>query len=161
MNLNEIKLSQKKLKELSPEAYNDSVDISIPFFILHKKIYEEGNSILINKYNLSQTELDILGVLFYLAGDDFTMSPTQLYEKLLFSSGGMTKVLKKLESKSFIQRVDNPNDKRSKLVQITKEGKETTSLALKEILEHENKCFSKLEEEERKLLRKLLLKALF
>lgn len=71
----------------------------MPFFILHKKIFEGGNEILINKFGLNQTELDVLGALYYLGGDDFTLSPTKLYEKLLFSSGGMTKVLKKLEEK--------------------------------------------------------------
>jgi len=50
------------------------------------------------------------------------VAPINLYESLVFSSGGMTKLLKKLEDRNYISRVDNPIDKRSKLVRITPEA---------------------------------------
>jgi len=160
MDKKHIEKIQEQYKKQSPDMYNESVELTLPFFILHKKIYEGGNEILTNNYNLNQTELDVLANLYYLGGDDFSLTPTELYEQMLFSSGGMTKVLKKLEEKKLIRRVENPNDKRSKLVQITKEGKNITSNSLKEILSYEETMFSNLDKKERVILKDLLLKAL-
>ncbi|RTR40304.1 MarR family transcriptional regulator [Shewanella canadensis] len=51
------------------------------------------------------------------------LSPTELYQSMLFSSGGLTKVLSRLSQAGLIERYDNPEDKRSKLVQLTEKGK--------------------------------------
>jgi len=160
MKKEQIEKIQEQYKKQSPDMYNDSVELTLPLFMLHKKIYEGGNEILTNNHNLNQTELDVLANLYFLGDDDFSLTPTELYEQMLFSSGGMTKVLKKLEEKSLIKRVNNPNDKRSKLVQITEKGKEKTSNSLKEILTFEDDIFSKLDDIEKKILKELLLKAL-
>ena len=160
MDKKHIEKIKEQYKKQSPQMYNESVELTLPFFILHKKIYEGGNEILTNNYNLNQTELDVLANLQYLGGDDFSLTPTELYEQMLFSSGGMTKVLKKLEEKKLIRRVKNPNDKRSKLVQITQEGTEITQNSLKEILTYEENIFSKLDKKERETLKNLLLKTL-
>ena len=160
MDKKHIEKIKEQYKKQSPQMYNESVELTLPFFILHKKIYEGGNEILTNNYNLNQTELDVLANLQYLGGDDFSLTPTELYEQMLFSSGGMTKVLKKLEEKKLIRRVENPNDKRSKLVQITQEGTNITQNSLKEILTYEENIFSKLDKKERETLKNLLLKTL-
>lgn len=160
MDIKEIINGHEKLKEISPEAYNESIKISIPFFMLHKSIFEEGENILTSKYKINQSELDVLGSLFYLSEENFTQSPTQLYEKLLFSSGGMTKILKKLEEKKLIKRVENKDDKRSKLVQITSRGKDITNKALKEMLEIEEGYYKKLSKEEQEKFKELLEKML-
>lgn len=52
-----------------------------------------------------------------------TLSPTDLYQSMLFSSGGLTKVLTRLQKQGYIDRLDNPEDKRSKLVTLTAAGK--------------------------------------
>ena len=56
------------------------------------------------------------------AGPDFVLSPTKLYDATQASSGGMTKMLHGLADKDYIRRVPNPEDKRSKLVQLTDTG---------------------------------------
>jgi len=53
-----------------------------------------------------------------------TLSPTELYQSMLFSSGGLTKVLTRLQQEGLIGRLENPEDKRSKLVVLTVEGKQ-------------------------------------
>ncbi|WP_167730567.1 MarR family transcriptional regulator [Terasakiella sp. SH-1] len=50
------------------------------------------------------------------------MTPTELYKAILITSGGMTKVLKQLEHNGWIQRLENTQDKRSKLVKLTHDG---------------------------------------
>lgn len=48
--------------------------------------------------------------------------PTQLYEIVQITSGGMTKVLSELEVKGHITRVTNPDDRRGQYAQITGDG---------------------------------------
>ena len=134
--------------------------LSIPFFILHKKLFKEGDTLLNEEFGINQSELDILASLYYMTDGTFTMSPTKLYEVMFFSSGGMTKILKKLESKELIIRIDNKVDKRSKLVQLTNKGQEITAKALEEVVSFEDKHFSKLSGSEQELFKELFLKLL-
>lgn len=158
MNIKQFKTNLKNVKKYTPEVYKETMQLTIPFFLLHKMLFEKGDNLLKEEFSLNQSELDILAALYYMTEGDFTMSPTELYEVMFFSSGGMTKILKKLESKNFIVRIDNENDKRSKLVKLTNRGKEITSNALKQIVEFEDRQFSKLNKEEQSILKKLLLK---
>ncbi len=161
MNIKQFETNLRNVKSFSPEVYKETMKLSIPFFILHKSLYEQGNQLLKDEFALNQSELDVLSALYYMTDGTFTMSPTSLYDVMLFSSGGMTKVLKKLESKSYIKRTDNAQDKRSKLVVLTQKGKEATQNALKDVVNLEDKYFSKLDVKEQKLFRELLLKVLY
>jgi len=53
----------------------------------------------------------------------YCLSPTELYQSMLFSSGGLTKVLRRLLDAGLIERLANPDDKRSKLVKLNEKGK--------------------------------------
>lgn len=161
MNIKQFESNLQNVKKLTPEVYKETMKLSIPFFILHKKVYEEGDTLLKELYSLNQSELDILAALYYMSKETYTLSPTKLYEVMLFSSGGMTKVLKKLEEKAMIIRINNPEDKRSKLVKLTNKGKEVTQMALQGVVEMEHAYFSKLDEQEQKQFRELLLKVLY
>ncbi len=158
MNIKQFETNIGNVKKFSPEVYKNTMQLSIPFFLLHKELYEKGDNLLKEDFSLNQSELDILAALFYMTEGSFTMTPTELYEVMFFSSGGMTKILKKLESKNFIKRIDNKYDKRSKLVQLTNKGKDITANSLKRIVEFEDEYFSKLNKEEQNLLKNLLLK---
>lgn len=161
MNIKQFNTNNiENVKKLSPEIYKDSLQISIPFFVLHKLLFEKGEEILSKEFLLSQSELDVLGALYYAGGEKHSLAPTQLYDIMLFSSGGMTKVLKKLEEKQYIQRVENSEDKRSKLVQITKLGIEVTIKALDKVISYEDTYLSKLDKSEQESFKKLLYKIL-
>jgi len=153
-------ISINKLKEVTPDLYTNELHIARPFFILNTLLYKKGEEIITKNYNLNQTELDILASLYYSPHDDFSLTPTELSERMLFSSGGMTKVLKKLEVKQYITRVNNNVDKRSKLVQITTLGKQISYKALKEVIEFETNYFTKLSTKEQEQLKTLLYKIL-
>lgn len=160
MNLKHIEDSLEDLKNLSPLAFKKTMEVSLPFFALHKKLYENGEAIIKSRFNINQSELDVLGVLFYYSNKKFRLTPTELYEKLLFSSGGMTKVLKKLESRGFVARMESESDKRSKLVEITEAGKKICEEAITDIVAFEDLYFSKLDKNEQKIFRDLLYKTL-
>lgn len=54
---------------------------------------------------------------------DFTLSPTQLYTTAQVTSGGMTKMMHGLSKAGLIERIENPEDGRSRLVRLTAKGK--------------------------------------
>ena len=66
------------------------------------------------------------GVLFNLrlAGPPYKMTPTQLHNRLLITSGGMTGRIDKLQSCGLVRRSPDPEDRRSILVELTESGLE-------------------------------------
>lgn len=75
---------------------------------------------------------------------------------MLFSSGGLTKVLHRLQQDALIERHDNPGDKRSKLVQLTEKGQLLVEKMLPELHQKELEMLSVLNTEEQTQLSALL-----
>ena len=73
------------------------------------------------RFNISVFELEVL-VLLRSFPYPHRLTPSLLSSSLMVSSGGLTKVLIKLESKDYIVRDANPTDKRSKIVRLTELG---------------------------------------
>jgi len=82
----------------------------------------------------------------------------QLYDATVFSSGGMTKVLKKLEDREYITRCPSQEDKRSLLVCITPLGMKIVEDALEQIVISKEKIFNILTNKEQESLNKILEK---
>lgn len=137
---------------------DDIFAITLPLVIIYKKMFNLNEEVLRQKYNLLHSELDVLATLFF---DGEAMSPTELYESTIFSSGGMTKVLKKLENKEYISRIPSKNDKRSKLVKIEPKGKEIVQKCLVDVKQNDNKIFSILTKDEKKILKQLFKKVVY
>ncbi|MGO1189734.1 MarR family winged helix-turn-helix transcriptional regulator [Vibrio casei] len=110
-------------------------------------------------YNLQQADFSIL-ISLYRQGTPYISSPTQLYQTMLFSSGGLTKVLKRVEDFALIHRIDNLKDKRSKLVQLTPLGLQHIENILDKIKQSRHQRFSCLEIQEQKEMELLLTKLL-
>jgi len=66
------------------------------------------------------------GVLAMLrrAGAPYALTPSQLYGRLQRSSGGMTKILKRLEDAGLVKRAPDPSDGRGSRVSLTRAGLE-------------------------------------
>jgi len=157
MNINELEKDILRHKEKSPETYNDIAQITVPFYMFYNKMMD-GVYNVEEQYGISNSELDVLASLIMSGNDEYILTPTKLYERLLFTSGAITKVLKKLEEKKYITRLDNEYDKRSKLVQITPSGKEICQKTLKDVLLYEEQCFEPLNQEEKDIFKNLLIK---
>ena len=103
------------------------------------------------------------GVLFNLrlAGPPYKMTPTQLHNRLLVTSGGMTGRIDRLQRRGLVCRLPDPEDRRSILVELTDRGLEhlegVTHTHLR-IMEH---LTAGLTLEERDCLAGLLRKLLF
>jgi DNA-binding MarR family transcriptional regulator len=82
--------------------------------------------------------LDPFGLLFIdysvlrvleLVGDPHRMSPTELSEIVVRSSGGMTQILDRLERAGLVARAPDPADRRKVLVALTADGLRTADAA--------------------------------
>lgn len=72
-------------------------------------------------YNLTPNDYAVLAAL-RRAGPPYELAPSTLYTDLDRSSGGMTKMLKRLENLGFVERTPDPQDGRSTLVALTPAG---------------------------------------
>ena len=79
---------------------------------------------------------------------------------MLFSSGGLTKVLNRITTAGFIVRIDNANDKRGKLVQLTESGKMLIDKVIVELHAEEQNKMNFLSQHEKEQLNTLLKKVL-
>lgn len=160
MKINELETDIQKHKERSPETFNEIINTTIPFYMFYQKMSNGVSKLEEEKYRINHSELDALSSLKMSGNEEYILSPTKLQERLLFTGGAITKVLKKLEDKEYIVRINDKYDKRSKLVQLTPLGRETHDKVLKDVLEYEAKCFASLNGEEKNTMKSLFVKML-
>ncbi len=72
-------------------------------------------------FGLSSGDYGVLAAL-RRAGPPYRLSPSKLYSRLQRSSGGMTKILKRLEEQRLVERAPDPSDGRGSVVSLTDEG---------------------------------------
>jgi DNA-binding MarR family transcriptional regulator len=112
----------------------------------------------LQKYQLTSAEFDVLATL-RRQEQPYQLSPTELCKAMLFSSGGLTKVLYRLQSAQLIWRPENPSDGRSLLVQLSPEGIALTGEMCATIAALHKKRIAKLSSAEQATLSQLLEKA--
>lgn len=110
-------------------------------------------------YGLQLGEFDVLATL-RRSGAPYRLGPTQLFETLMVSSGGMTSRLDRLEKAGLIVRSPNPEDRRGTLVSLTEEGLVLMNRIVPRHVENEARMLAALSREEQRVLSKLLGKLL-
>ncbi|MEP3247925.1 MAG: MarR family transcriptional regulator [Sneathiella sp.] len=111
-------------------------------------------------YDLSQASFEVLTTLRAMPHPR-PLTPTDLYNTILITSGGMTKVLKTLEEKGLIERISSDSDRRSRLVKITPAGAILIEHAMAAVIEGDKDLLSRsLPETQRQELKSILLQAL-
>jgi DNA-binding MarR family transcriptional regulator len=78
----------------------------------------------LDPYGLRFIDYSVLRVL-QLGGAPYRMSPTELSETVLRSTGGMTQILDRLERTGLIARAADPSDRRKVVVGLTAAGLRT------------------------------------
>ena len=84
-------------------------------------LIESFQNTVVTPFGLSPNDYSVLATL-RRAGRPYALNPSQLYSRLERSSGGMTKILKRLEQRGLVQRAPDPQDGRGSVVSLTKEG---------------------------------------
>ncbi len=104
---------------------------------------------VLGPHSLSMGEFDVLAELRQ-QGPPFRLTPTQLTVALMMTSGGMTKRLASLERAELIHRVLDPIDRRSRMVELTDEGRQLVERVLALRLKHEKRLLAGLRKKQRR-----------
>jgi len=106
-------------------------------------------------HGLTGGEFDVLAAL-RRSGGRYRLTPTELSNALMVTSGGMTKRLATLERRGLIRRDPDPSDRRSTAVTLTAEGKRLVETILPEHVANERRVLAELSAKERAELARLL-----
>jgi DNA-binding MarR family transcriptional regulator len=109
----------------------------------------------IASHGLKYQEYGVLATL-RVKGAPFQMTPSELQSTLLYSSGGLSNLLKRLEREGYIQRAIHPADGRGVLVKLTSKGRRLADKAMPAHAQAELALIAMFEPAERELLAGLL-----
>jgi DNA-binding MarR family transcriptional regulator len=107
--------------------------------------------------DLENWGFDVLAAL-RRAGEPHQLSPGQLMQETLVTSGTMTNRLDRLEELLLINRQPDPNDGRGSLVTLTRAGMRAVDSAMEDLLENERELLQNLSAKDREVLADLLSK---
>ena len=110
-------------------------------------------------HGLQIGEFDVLAAL-RRSGVPFTMKPTDLAAMLMLSPAGMTNRVDRLEAAGWIERRNDPDDRRSSLVRLTEDGRELVDRAVTDHVANEARLLEPLSSTERAALDRALRKLL-
>jgi DNA-binding MarR family transcriptional regulator len=110
---------------------------------------------LFARFGLQSGEFDVLATL-RRSGQPYALTPTDLYEATMVTSGAMTARLDRLEKAGLILRGPHPNDRRGIVVQLTAKGLGLIEEALAAHVANEHKILAGLTSGEREMLAKLI-----
>ena len=109
------------------------------------------------RFGLQSGEFDVLATL-RRSGPPYALTPTELYEATMVTSGAMTARLDRLEKAGLTQRAPHPSDRRGVVVQLTAKGRELIDAALAAHVANEHEILAGLTREDREMLAELLEK---
>lgn len=115
---------------------------------------------VLGKFGLSLAEFDVLATLRN-APPPHEMTPSQIQDEVVITSGGLTKIMSQLTTRGLVERRQNQDDLRIKPVRLSAEGKQTIEQAMSEMVGTTGKWLrAALSEDEMAVLAGLLRKLL-
>lgn len=112
-----------------------------------------------SEYGLNPANFDVLATL-RRSGSPYALSPNDLIESTMVTSGTMTNRIDQLTKAGLVERIKNPNDGRSVVVSLTRAGFKVIDSTLTAHVETQDKLTSGLSQDEQKRLNTLLRKIL-
>lgn len=110
-------------------------------------------------HGLNSASFDVLATL-RRSGPPYRLSPGDLIASTMVSSGTMTNRLDQLEKAGLIERINNPDDRRSVIIALTPKGSALIDDAVTSHVANQHRLVEGLDVEERKALDGLLRKFL-
>ncbi len=123
------------------------------------KYLERSIQETVSEFNLNGGEFDVLATLCR-SGQPYQLSPTELFNTLMVSSGTMTHRIDRLEPAGLVKRIPDPSDRRGMLIQLTNRGLSLIETAVEAHVDNGHRLLIALEETEREALAQLLRKLL-
>ncbi|MBW3618976.1 MAG: MarR family transcriptional regulator [Actinobacteria bacterium] len=141
-----------------PELATAALSISARVIRLERFLGRVANAAT-SSWGLTEGELNVLAAL-RRSGPPFALTPTQLYQGLLLSSGAMTNRIDRLEQQDLVERQRDVEDRRRILVRLTDAGRELIDEAMDAHVAGLEDVFADLGADEREQLTQLLRKLL-
>ncbi|WP_433132962.1 MarR family winged helix-turn-helix transcriptional regulator [Micromonospora sp. CA-240977] len=107
------------------------------------------------RLGIGRGEFDVLATL-RRSGEPFNLSPKQLSDTLMLTTGGMTGRLDKLEKAGLITRTPDPSDRRSLRAQLSPSGRDLVDEAVGAGLAVQREALEKLDPADARRLAELL-----
>ena len=123
------------------------------------KVLEKRASKVLKGSDIHYTDLDVLATI-RRSGRPYELTPKQLMESVLITSGAMTALLDRLTKIELIYRATDKKDGRIKLAGLTKKGIKVTDKAIEIRFEDANSSIKIFNETQQKTLAALLKKLL-
>ncbi|WP_319530953.1 MarR family transcriptional regulator [uncultured Cohaesibacter sp.] len=114
-------------------------------------------------FGLQGGEFDVLATLRRSGCNEaglYALTPSQMYDATMISSGGMTNRLDRLEKAGLVERMANPKDRRGTIVALTDKGLALVEQVTERHLANETRLLSALSQTEQQLLNELMAKLL-
>jgi len=112
-----------------------------------------------SEFGLTVAEFDVLAAL-RRSGQPYRLSPTELFNTLMVTSGTMTHRIDRLEQTDLVKRIPDMNDRRGLLIELTDKGFNLIERAVEAHVMNEHRILSVLDQSERQDLAQLLRKLL-
>lgn len=106
-------------------------------------------------FDLTPGEFDVLATL-RRSGGDYCLTPSQLIDSMMLTSGAMTNRLDKLTAKGFISRLHSEADRRSVSVALTTTGFDLIEQAIEKHVEMQHQLVSSLSDKDKRTVDQLL-----
>jgi DNA-binding MarR family transcriptional regulator len=123
--------------------------------LLITKMLEKRLDGYLKPFNLTLWSFDLLATL-RRQGPPFTLSPSQLSEDMMLSSGAITNRIDRLETLGFVIRKHDPNDRRGYLISLSQTGKELIDQAIEARFDEAQASTSNLKKREFEQLASIL-----
>jgi DNA-binding MarR family transcriptional regulator len=120
-----------------------------------ERLIDEQMKAACSKFKLERWGFDVLASL-RRAGKPYQLTPTQLYNSLLLTSGAMTNRIDRLETAGLVERLRDPADRRGILVSLTKDGLKLIDKAVAMHMEVETAMLSSFSSKDREKFAELL-----
>jgi DNA-binding MarR family transcriptional regulator len=108
-----------------------------------------------NAHGLGEGDFDVLATL-RRTGEPYELTPTELMDQTMVTSGAVTKRLDRLEGAGLVERRVAGDDRRSRIVVLTDKGRELIDRAAPEHFANEARLLEPLSAGERATLARLL-----
>lgn len=143
-------------KRLFPEKNTEALGIVGRVIVLGQRL-QRSVEVALQHHQMSLGQYDILATL-RRHSPDCELTPKELLQSVMLSSGGMTSRLDKLEEAGWIVRRQDPKDRRGVVVKLTPAGKVIIEEAIQTRLAEAQTALPNYSVEEGKVLVKLLQK---
>lgn len=123
------------------KSFDPVIEVSTRIYRLHELLRQNIDAVLAG-HGLQSAEFEVLSTL-RIVDPPHELTPTELYRTILLSSGGMTKVIKRLEAAGLVDLSSSPSDRRSKIIRLNSTGKKLIEAVMRSAIDAEVEVLEK------------------